>query len=82
MKEKHLYLILLFYAFFVNAQIDKDAIIGLPIVTNNAQMNGILTPNEGSILYNSAEKKFTILMVITGLLPQVEAQIFMKQMAY
>ncbi|MBG6132307.1 microcystin-dependent protein [Aquimarina sp. EL_43] len=55
MKVK-LFLIFVFVSHFFYAQVDRNSILGLPNVTT-VQMNGIATPNEGSIVYNTTDDK-------------------------
>ncbi len=51
-----LFFILFFVVHFFYSQVDRFSVMGLPNVTD-AEMNGIITPFEGSVVYNTTDKK-------------------------
>ena len=57
MKLNYIYITtLLFFTLRIEAQIDAFSILGLPVASNNTEMNGITGAQEGSVLYNIAQK--------------------------
>ncbi len=56
MKFKILIVLLLTFTYSVNAQLDANSLMGLPQGTT-AEINAIASPNEGSIVYNSEDKR-------------------------
>lgn len=62
-----LFFILFFVVHFFYSQVDRFSVMGLPNVTD-AEMNGIITPFEGSVVYNTTDKKHIIGMELDGLL--------------
>ncbi|WP_435263339.1 hypothetical protein [Tenacibaculum sp. nBUS_03] len=56
MKKTVLFIAIIIKCNFLFSQIDANSTIGLPTTLNNTEMNNITGANEGSILYNIAEK--------------------------
>ena len=56
MIRKFLLCFLLCYAWLSTAQIDANSIMAIPVLTNT-EMNSVVTPNQGSLIYNSTDNK-------------------------
>ncbi len=60
MRSFILILIFIFTPQIIDAQIDANSVKGIPIVTNDTEMNSVTGANEGSMVYNIAHKTIYI----------------------
>ncbi len=56
MIRKFLLCFLLCYASLSTAQIDANSIMAIPVLSNT-EMNSVVSPNQGSLIYNSTDNK-------------------------